>query len=272
MADPKPQPDHPGERLANYFNTFFATIVGVSTFGASVTFSKVLSQPVTPWIDYGFSTDTIQSFLAISWLLFMLDLGITSFVASALSLYRPAAVRYFGTNDSEDRRTVMWYATIVSFLLFGTVMTAFLFLGLAVTGYVGPIGWAAVSFIGVFAALGFVVIVWQSPIGNKRIGDIGSAGYQSKENMDGLDGRRLPKDDSFDVGTPEKGGYSDADYARDRLPWVADPVVPTYTADLRRLRSTRNSDGSRYMVNDMQHQRGDWANISDMRTYNNTPI
>jgi hypothetical protein len=87
MVDPPKK--HPGERLASYFDSFFKTIVGVSTFGASVTFTKIISTPVTPWIDYGYSKDTIQNYLAISWLLFILDLAVTSFAASALSLYQP---------------------------------------------------------------------------------------------------------------------------------------------------------------------------------------
>jgi hypothetical protein len=65
MVDPPKK--HSGERLPSYFDSFFKTIVGVSTFGASVTFSKIISTPVTPWIDYGFSKDNIQNYLAISW-------------------------------------------------------------------------------------------------------------------------------------------------------------------------------------------------------------
>jgi len=262
MADDKKS--HPGERLASYFNSFFTTIVGVSTFGASVTFSKVLSTPVTPWIDYGISTDAIQNYLAISWLLFLLDLAITSFATSALSLYRPQAVKYFGTNDSSDRRIVMWYATVVSFALFGLLMAAFTFLGLAATAYVGPIGWVAVGFTAFFAVLGIGVIIWQSPIGSKRIGDTGSPagsnGYISDEKADSWNGGRLNGDDYiYGERAPEKRVYTD-------------PAIPSYTADLRRLRSARNSDGSRYVAGAGPQLRGDWSNVSDMRTYNNTPI
>jgi len=63
MADPTQQPapkQHPGERLANYFDNFFKTIVATSTLGSSITFAKIVQTPVTPWIDYGYSTTSVH--------------------------------------------------------------------------------------------------------------------------------------------------------------------------------------------------------------------
>lgn len=260
-----PTKTHPGERLATYFDNFFKTIVGVATLGASVTFSKVLSQPVTPWIDYGFSTDTVQDFLAISWLLFLLDLVITSFAASALSLYHPQAVKYFGTSDSSDRRIVMWWATLVSFVLYGLLISAFTFLGLAVTAYVGRVGWVAIAFTAFFGASGVGVIIWQSPIGSKSIGDTkssdGSQTYSSEEKMNFIEGASLSGDDyAYKKGTPEKGRYTATELSR--VSWAMEPTIPPYTADLRRLRSIRGGQ---------QQDRRDWADY-DARPYNSNTI
>jgi hypothetical protein len=143
---PAPQPVHPGERLAAYFDKFFTTIVGISTLGASLSFTRVVSAPVQPWIDHGIPLIDIQNNFAIAFLLLVADLALTSAAASALSLYRPQAVDYFGRADSHRRRIVMWWATFVSVVLFGLVFTAFIFLGLVVAAYSGPIGWIAVGF------------------------------------------------------------------------------------------------------------------------------
>src|SRR3982074_2408713 len=107
-----PTVTHPGERLASYFDKFFTTIVGVSTLGASISFSKVVQTPVEPWVDYGVGIVTIQNYVSIGFLLLVVDLALASAAASALSLYRPQAVSYFGTKDSHERRIVMWWATL----------------------------------------------------------------------------------------------------------------------------------------------------------------
>jgi hypothetical protein len=148
MADATPAAPaktHPGERLATYFDNFFKTIVGISTFGASLTFSKIVSTPVAPWDDYGFSKTSVQYFLSHAFLFFVLDLAITSFAGSALTLYRPQAIEWFGTNVSRERRVVMWYATVVSAVLFGLLIAAFILIALVVTAYAGPTGWLATA-------------------------------------------------------------------------------------------------------------------------------
>ena len=169
-APAAPPKVHPGERLANYFDNFFKTVVAISTFGSSLTFSKIVQTPVAPWDDYGFSKFSVQYFLANAFLLFVLDLAITSLAASALVLYRPQAVDWFGTNDSRERRVVMWYATVVSAVLFGLLISAFLFVALVVVAYAGPAGWVALAATVFFGALVFGVILWQSPLFKATIG------------------------------------------------------------------------------------------------------
>ena len=154
----------PGERLASYFENFFRTVVGIATLGASLTFSKIVQAPVEPFHDYGYSGRQIQYLLAASWLLFVLALAFTSFIASALSLWRPQAVKAFGTSDNEQRNKVLWFASGVTTLLYGLLVAAFLTLALVVVAYVGPVGWVAFVFFLLFGFLGFGVIVWRSPI------------------------------------------------------------------------------------------------------------
>jgi hypothetical protein len=160
MADAKhedpPKPPHPCERLASYFENFFRTVLGIATLGASITFTKIVQTPVPPFDNFGYSKYDIQWFLAISWFLFVLALAFTSFFASLLSLYRPQAVKAFGTKNSSERSKVMWYVTLVSSLLFGLTIGAFVFVSLVVVGYAGAVGWITVGFCVIFGVGGLV--------------------------------------------------------------------------------------------------------------------
>jgi hypothetical protein len=123
----------------------------------------------------------------------------------------------------------MWWATLVSSVLFCLLMAAFVFLSLAVTAYVGPVGWAALALSAVFGCTGTAVIIWQSPIGSKRIGETISQDrldtYSSNEKMGGYDGGRLTGDDDvFEDGSPGKGHYMNG-APREGPYWAVDPVV-----------------------------------------------
>ena len=155
---------NPGERLASYFDSFFRTIVAISTLGASLTFTKIVQAPVDPWINYGIDSDTTQFYMAISWMLFLLALVITSAFASLLSLYRPQAIEAFATKDHKWKKRVMWAATLASLLLILLVFGSFIFLSLVVVAYTGPVGWLTLSFTIFFGILAISGIIWQSPM------------------------------------------------------------------------------------------------------------
>lgn len=157
---------HPGERLADFFNNFFKTITAISTLGASLTFSKTVSSPVEPWRHYGFTATELQFYIADAFVCFAVTLFITTLAASALSMWRPQAIVYFGTTDSHKRRIVLWWASLVSFVLVGLEITAFIFMGLVIAGLTGPAGWVALGFTVFFGIIVMAVIVWQSPIGS----------------------------------------------------------------------------------------------------------
>lgn len=167
LTEPAPSKP-PGERLASYFENFFKTVVGISTLGASLTFNKIIDNgPPTPTPVSNrlqVSSTHLLNLLSLSWLFFVLALAFTSFFASALSLWRPAAVRAFGTKDTEDRKRVLWFASGVSAFLLGLIVAAFITLSLVVAGYVGIVGWVAVAFTGLFGTLGFGTIIWRSPL------------------------------------------------------------------------------------------------------------
>ncbi|MCJ1340194.1 hypothetical protein MMC09_005488 [Bachmanniomyces sp. S44760] len=164
-SNPRPSTDKPaGERLATYFENFFKTITAICTLGASITFAKIVQSPVEPFHEYGVTTHGVQWYLALSWMFFVICLAFTSLFASALSLYRPFAVDYFGMEITERRKTVLWYASGVSALLYALLISAFIFVSLVVVAYAGPVGWITITFTLIFAIIGFGSIIYQSPL------------------------------------------------------------------------------------------------------------
>jgi len=166
ICAPAKLPAHPGERLADFFDTMFKTITAISTLSASWTFSKVVSGPAEPLNYHGLSAVQIQNYIADAFVCFTISLFLTTLAASALAFFRPQAVLYIGIDDTHQRRIVAWWAALVSFVLSGLTIAAFVFLVIVVAGYTGTAGWIALGFTGLMAVVVLSVIVWQSPIGS----------------------------------------------------------------------------------------------------------
>jgi hypothetical protein len=82
-----------GEIVIKSFEGFLSFVIGVSIFGAS-TFTVVVSQIQDPSDLYAkprFTAETVRTFLAIAWLLFILALGIVGFSMSVVTFQREHA-------------------------------------------------------------------------------------------------------------------------------------------------------------------------------------
>ncbi|KAL8785062.1 MAG: hypothetical protein Q9195_008794 [Heterodermia aff. obscurata] len=203
-ASPSKPTKPPGERLASYFENFFRGVIGIATFGASITFSKIPDAPTAPSSNHGISATRIQYLIAISWLFFVLALACTSITASALSLYRPQAVQAFGNTYGKERRRVLWFATAVAAVLFGLLVVAFVNLGLVVVAYVGVVGWVAVGFTVLFALLGYGVMLWQSPLQ----WPLWLAAVRRRGEEDGLEKQAAPRRREETMGEEEPAPVS----------------------------------------------------------------
>jgi len=86
----RPLSKHSGSSVATFFNGLFATIIGIATLGASVTFSYVLSNNVQPPSSSHptFDAAQVQLFLALSWLLFLLALAFASLGSTLLTFFK----------------------------------------------------------------------------------------------------------------------------------------------------------------------------------------
>ncbi|KAK5051327.1 hypothetical protein LTR84_002979 [Exophiala bonariae] len=141
-----------GGVLPEFAKGLFTGIIFLSTFGGSITFQTII-QDLGDQEDsnpgHRFSRKRARTFLAISWLLFVIDLGVSALLMAMLYLYR-------GPKQSSWADTI--YVRVLSFIFLpGVLIGALLFSSLAVTAYSEPTGWTAVGFCGAF---GLAVLVW----------------------------------------------------------------------------------------------------------------
>jgi hypothetical protein len=138
--------------LPDFAKGLFTGVIFLSTFGGSITFQTIIQDLGTGEDEnpgHRFSRRRARTFLAISWLLFVIDLGVSAILIAMLYLYRGK----FG-NDWADHIVVR----VMSFIFLpGVLIGALLFSSLAVTAYSEPTGWTAVGFCGIF---GLAVIAW----------------------------------------------------------------------------------------------------------------
>lgn len=149
--------------IADWFHNLFTVIIGLSTLGSSVTFSYVVSGIRGPKDQPKFSMKAYESFMAISWLLFILDLAISTLFSTILSFYKEQAVVNWGGPDRSKRLIIQWIATLSVALLYTLTISAFIFLALVITAYAAGVGWVALGFAVICGIGGLGSIVWQSP-------------------------------------------------------------------------------------------------------------
>lgn len=141
-----------GGVLPEFAKGLFTGIIFLSTFGGSITFQTIIqdlgeNEDSNP--GHRFSRKRARTFLAISWLLFVVDLGVSALLIAMLYLYR-------GHKQSSWADTI--YVRVLSFIFLpGVLVGALLFSSLAVTAYSEPTGWTAVGFCGAF---GLTVLIW----------------------------------------------------------------------------------------------------------------
>jgi hypothetical protein len=129
----------------------------LSIFGAS-TFMIITQQMTDPAdiisgsLSHGqqpiFSLQTVRTFIAIAWLCFILTLALTGFASSGFVLLR----KKYGHQSPDLGQvkmlgSVTWghMGILVSLVLYILIITAFMFLSLAMAAYVGAVGWVAVG-------------------------------------------------------------------------------------------------------------------------------
>jgi hypothetical protein len=141
------------QKALHWWDSFSKGIIGISTFGASICFSVILTELPDPiairnrspsklTAKVHFDREAVRKFLALSWLMFVLALGFA--IVSQIKLQR-----------STGRGSGLHWLEIT---LNGLILSAFMFLSLSVAAYVPDVGFAGVGFISFFALV--VVSMW----------------------------------------------------------------------------------------------------------------
>lgn len=161
----KPMAKHSGKSVVVFFNGLFQTIIAISTLGTSITFSFVLSgntQLASPTAYY--SQERVILFLAVSWLLFLLALAFSALGSTLLTFFRAHWERdWDGQHGKKSQLEVQLYAVLISALLGGMIIGAFIFLALVIVAYCAPVGWTALGFIGLFGLIIVGCVLYQMP-------------------------------------------------------------------------------------------------------------
>lgn len=142
----------PKEELhVKWFEVFLPATIGIATLGSSITFASIVSPMEDPihltpnnadaLTNALFTREAVREFIGISWLLFRIALGISSFAALLLNFNRASVKKGFATDDS--RYTILGAFLLI--LLEGLILGAFSFLSLALVAYSEKVGWAAVA-------------------------------------------------------------------------------------------------------------------------------
>lgn len=161
----QPMAKHSGRSVVTFFNGLFQTIIAISTLGTSVTFSFILTSNTELSSPTAFFTQAqVATFLAISWLLFLLALAFGSLGSTLLTFFRAHWERdWDGEHGRRSQLEVQLYAVLVSGLLGGLIIGAFIFMCLVVVAYSSIVGWVALSFVGWFALVIICAVLWQIP-------------------------------------------------------------------------------------------------------------
>ena len=142
----------PADALYAWWDSFAKGIIGLTTLGASITFSVILSELPDPIAirsthpsklsrKIAFDKETVRKFLSVAWLMFVLALGL-----AMVSLVQLKKKRRAGDGMKVLELVLEWL-----------VLAAFMFLALAVSAYVPEVGVAGVAFIAFFALLAFTM-------------------------------------------------------------------------------------------------------------------
>jgi hypothetical protein len=163
---PSPTPTE-GERVIKWFESFISATIAISILGVTITFTTLVSQLQDPsaldasnastLTPTSFDRETVRLFIAISWLLFVVALGL----ATCLSLVLNAARREIETALTANA-LVPVTAHLISLALQGCLFGAFLFFSLTVAAYCRAVGFTAVGLTASFALAAFVVWAIQS--------------------------------------------------------------------------------------------------------------
>jgi hypothetical protein len=153
------------ERVFNWLDGYLKALIAISVFGGQITFTVIVSEIADPAALSSTSTDaktnsffgmeTVRMFVALSWLFFMVELGIAALVKILLMDENMKVLTR--TYAARRKKSFLYIYSGLTFLLNGLPLVAFLFLALAVAAYVPVVGWIGVGLISLFTIAVFLL-------------------------------------------------------------------------------------------------------------------
>jgi len=147
------------EAHSKYVEGFLQIQIGIATLGASITFALILTPLNPPPAPY--DSETVQTLLAVSWLLFVVGLLLACIAASVLYCLRHLMEILSHTSaDTREKLEKFWFWVLQGFskiaitylVLLGVLYplaVAVLFLSVVVWVYTGTVGLISICFISV---------------------------------------------------------------------------------------------------------------------------
>lgn len=136
-----------------WFKTFFATIVGISTVGAGFTFGVIFTDLKLTVAPANFNAESVRKRLGVCWLLFVITFAVSSAVASYMVFYSQ-----LGPGGIVKKRPIpLKRLSLLSLLLQLLIVGAFMAASLAMMPY-GKFGLAAVILTGIAGAA--LSLIW----------------------------------------------------------------------------------------------------------------
>lgn len=169
MADPKlvtvrslprDESSNPEPFFWNWLDGYLKAVIGISVFGGQITFTVLVSEIAdpaggsSPGSTPTFHKQTVRTFIGISWLLFVLSLGIAALMKTILSDPRE---RIWLSKCLGTKRFRRLYSTLTIMLDVLTI-TPFLLLSLVTVAYLPVVGWIGTAFVSLFMVI--VGISW----------------------------------------------------------------------------------------------------------------
>lgn len=144
-----PRLPKPGKEVLEWFIKLFDSVILIGSLGAGFTFTVILSPFDDETKITSFSAATINSLVAISWLLFVLALASASVLSSGFAFQDQWLIE----NYDECKWRAHLVLALSSALVQTLVVGGFMLLSLAVTAFNQKVGHVALAFTSFFTLL-----------------------------------------------------------------------------------------------------------------------
>ena len=148
----------------NWWLQYLTGLIGVSTLGASITFGVLTTSNTEPDALSGrFGSDTVRTFLAIAFLLFLSAIGCANLLFYLLFYHE---IENFKDNKVFKRELSKWllkahfdkFLHFCNLMITSVMLTAFIMLALVIVAYTGTVGWITLAVVCVYAVI--FIVLW----------------------------------------------------------------------------------------------------------------